>query len=123
MNRGVAISPGVAVARAYRIDAQLARSTSPESIHENEAVVLAVREILPSHAVMFDRMKVAGILTETGGATGHAAILARSLSIPAVSGLHGILAQIKTGDLIALDGREGVVHLNPGPEVEAAYRK
>ncbi len=58
-----------------------------------------------------------------GGATGHAAILARSLGIPAVSGLRGILREVHTGDLIALDGREGHVYLNPGPEVEAAYRK
>src|SRR5947208_4019822 len=71
----------------------------------------------------FDRMHVAGIITETGGATGHAAILARSLGIPAVSGLRGILREVHTGDLIALDGREGHVYLNPGPEVQAAYRK
>src|SRR5438045_1464675 len=51
------------------------------------------------------------------------AILARALGIPAVLGLRGILREVKTGDLIALDGREGHVYLNPGPEVEAAYRK
>jgi phosphoenolpyruvate-protein phosphotransferase len=68
-------------------------------------------------------MQVAGIITEAGGATGHAAILARSLGIPAVSGLDGILREVRTGDLIALDGREGHVYLNPGAEVEAAYRK
>src|SRR5437899_12325559 len=73
--------------------------------------------------MMFERMKVAGILTETGGTTGHAAIVARSLGIPAVSGLRGILREVKTGDLIALDGREGHVYLRPGPEVETAYRK
>src|SRR5437899_6528673 len=73
--------------------------------------------------MMFERMKVAGILTETGGTTGHAAILARSLGIPAVSGLRGILREVTTGDLIALDGREGHVYLNPGAEVETAYRK
>src|SRR5919206_72770 len=71
----------------------------------------------------FDRLQLAGILTETGSTTGHAAILARSLGIPAVSGLRGILRDVKTGDLIAMDGREGHVYLKPGPEVEAAYRK
>src|SRR5262249_34862519 len=58
-----------------------------------------------------------------GGSTGHAAILARSLGIPAVSGLEGILKEVQSGDLVALDGREGHVYLNPGREVEAAYRK
>src|SRR5262249_38313234 len=74
-------------------------------------------------ALSFDRLHVAGILTESGGATGHAAILARSLGIPAVSGLRGIQREVNTGDLIALDGREGHVHLRPGPEIESAYRK
>ncbi len=106
-----------------RVDAQLAASDCPECLNENESVILAIREILPSHAVMFDRVRVAGILTEAGGPTGHAAILARSLGIPAVSGLKGVVSQVHTGDLIALDGREGVVHVRPEPEVESAYRK
>src|SRR5204863_2419795 len=88
-----------------------------------EPVILVAAEILPSQALAFDRLRVAGILTETGGTTGHAAILARSLGIPAVSGLRGILHEVETGDLVALDGREGYVHVNPGPEVQAAYRK
>src|SRR5262249_12348148 len=69
------------------------------------------------------RLHVAGILTETGGTTSHAAILARSLGIPAVTGLRGIFGEVSTGDLLALDGREGHVYLRPGPEVESAYRK
>jgi phosphoenolpyruvate-protein phosphotransferase len=72
---------------------------------------------------MFERMQVAGIVTETGGTTGHAAILARSLGIPAVSGLSHLLREVQTGDLLVIDGREGVVLLKPGPEVESAYRK
>lgn len=89
----------------------------------NDPVIIVAAEILPSQAMMFDRLQVAGILTETGGPTGHAAILSRSLGIPAVSGLRGILREVSTGDLIALDGREGHVYLRPGAEVESAYRK
>jgi phosphoenolpyruvate-protein phosphotransferase len=89
----------------------------------HEPVILVAPEILPSQALTFDRALVAGILTESGGTTGHAAILARAMGIPAVSGLRGLLHDIHTGDLIALDGREGHVYLNPGPEVESAYRK
>src|SRR4029078_10073633 len=86
-------------------------------------VVLVAPEILPSQALTFDRKYIAGILTEKGGATGHAAILARSLGIPAVSGLTNLLREVRTGDRVALDGREGHVYLNPGPAVEAADRK
>jgi phosphoenolpyruvate-protein phosphotransferase len=106
-----------------RIVAQLALQEGRHTIEVDEPVVIVAPEILPSQALTFERLKVAGILTETGGATGHAAILARSLGIPAVSGLRGILREVKTGDLVAVDGREGHVYLRPGPEVETAYRK
>jgi phosphoenolpyruvate-protein phosphotransferase len=106
-----------------RILTQLAREEQRPLLDVNEPVILVAPEILPSQAVNFDRRQVAGILTEGGGATGHAAILARSLGIPAVSGLRGLLREVRTGDLIALDGREGLVYINPGPEVESAYRK
>ncbi len=106
-----------------RITAQLALQGGRCLVPTDEPVIIVAPEILPSQALAFHRMKVAGIITEAGGATGHAAILARSLGIPAVSGLRGILREVHTGDLIALDGREGHVLLNPGPEVEAAYRK
>jgi phosphoenolpyruvate-protein phosphotransferase len=106
-----------------RIMAQLALQTSTQPLNVAEPVIIVAPEILPSQALSFDRLKVAGIITESGGATGHAAILARSLGIPAVSGMRGIAREVCSGDLIALDGREGHVYVNPGPEVEAAYRK
>ncbi|MCI0458405.1 MAG: phosphoenolpyruvate--protein phosphotransferase [Gemmataceae bacterium] len=106
-----------------RVLAQLALQEGRHIIEPDEPVVIVASEILPSQALTFERLKVAGIVTETGGTTGHAAILARSLGIPAVSGLRGILREVKTGDLVAVDGREGHVYLRPGAEVESAYRK
>jgi phosphoenolpyruvate-protein phosphotransferase len=108
---------------ASRVIGHLSMQEGHQVIDADEPVIVVSPEILPSQAMSFDRMRVAGILTETGGTTGHAAILARSLGIPAISGLRGILREVKTGDLIALDGREGNVYLNPGAEVETAYRK
>lgn len=106
-----------------RILIHLSRDTEHQPLQVQEPIILVATEILPSQAALIDKRWVAGILTETGAATGHAAILARALGIPAVSGLRGILREIKTGDVVALDGREGHVYLNPGPEVEVAYRK
>jgi phosphoenolpyruvate-protein phosphotransferase len=106
-----------------RILVQLGREQQTPNLNLNEPVILVAEEILPSQALTFDRHLIAGIVTESGGTTGHAAILARALGIPAVSGLRGLLREVHTGDLIAVDGREGHVYLNPGPEVEAAYRK
>src|SRR5262249_23702052 len=106
-----------------RILVQLGREQQTPNLNPNEPVILIAQEILPSQALTLDRHLIAGIVTESGGATGHAAILARALGIPAVSGLRGLLREVRTGELIAVDGREGHVYLNPGPEVEAAYRK
>jgi phosphoenolpyruvate-protein phosphotransferase (PTS system enzyme I) len=106
-----------------RIAGHLALEEVVHSLVVREPSVLVASEILPSQAMAFDRFQVAGIVTETGSTTGHAAILARSLGIPAVAGLRGITREVRTGDLLAVDGREGYVYVKPGPEVEAAYRK
>ncbi|MFN4259260.1 MAG: phosphoenolpyruvate--protein phosphotransferase [Gemmataceae bacterium] len=106
-----------------RVTAHLALQTNQQPLDHTEPVVIVAPEILPSQAVRFERLQVAGILTEGGGATGHAVILARALGIPAITGLRGLLNDIHTGDLIAMDGREGHVYINPGPEIESAYRK
>lgn len=106
-----------------RVMAQLALQDPGCCLEANESVIIVAHEVLPSQALAFHRLRVAGIATEAGGSTGHAAILARSLGIPAVSGLRGILQDVATGDMLAIDGREGHLYVNPGPEVEAAYRK
>jgi phosphoenolpyruvate-protein phosphotransferase len=107
-----------------RIMAQLAlNENQPQALGGDEPVILVAPEILPSQALLLKRFRVVGIITEAGGSTGHAAILARSLGIPSVSGLRGILNQVRTGDLIALDARAGSIYLRPDAEIEAAYRK
>jgi phosphoenolpyruvate-protein phosphotransferase (PTS system enzyme I) len=106
-----------------RIIAHLAMHQAPKCLAGGEPVILVAPEILPSQAILLEKFHVAGIITEAGGSTGHAAILARSLGIPSVSGLRGILQQVVTGNLLAVDGRVGVVYLKPDAETEAAYRK
>jgi phosphotransferase system enzyme I (PtsI) len=86
-------------------------------------LVLVVSELLPSQVVTLGDREVAGIVTETGGSTSHAAILARSRGIPAVSGIKGIGRQVKTGDTVVVDGRDGHVLINPDPETASAYLK
>jgi phosphoenolpyruvate-protein phosphotransferase len=108
-----------------RVMAQLALSdgTAHCPPDTDEPVILVAPEILPSQAVLLTKFHVVGIVTEAGGSTGHAAILARSMGIASASGLRGILKQVQTGDLMILDGRDGSVYLKPDPETEAAYRK
>src|SRR5207253_5847212 len=80
-------------------------------------------ELLPSQAMSLGELAIAGIVTEVGGATSHAAILARSRGIPAVSGVEGVMADVADGDLVIVDGRDGLVILRPDQEATSAYRK
>ncbi len=89
----------------------------------SEPIILVAHELLPSQAMSLGDLAIAGVVTETGGGTSHAAILARSRGIPAVSGCEGILAQVQSGEPIIVDGRDGVVLLRPDPETVSAYRK
>jgi phosphotransferase system enzyme I (PtsI) len=89
----------------------------------DESVILVAHEILPSQAMNMGDLPIAGIVTELGGSTSHAAILARSRGIPAVSGLEGILSEVETGDMIVVDGRDGMVIVRPDKEATSAYRK
>lgn len=93
-------------------------------VHESgEPTILVAHEIMPSQAMNLGNLPIAGIVTEIGGGTSHAAILARSRGIPAVSGVEGITGEIKSGDLMVVDGREGLVIVRPDREATAAYRK
>jgi phosphoenolpyruvate-protein phosphotransferase (PTS system enzyme I) len=92
-------------------------------VNGDQPVILVAHEILPSQAMSLGTMPIAGIVTETGGGTSHAAILARSRGIPAVSGVVGITLEVRSGDPIIVDGREGVVLIRPDAETTSAYRK
>lgn len=68
-----------------------------------------------------NRANVLGIATDLGSRTSHAAILARSLNIPAVVGLHDITAKLETGQHVLVDGSDGLLIVNPAPETIGHY--
>ncbi len=91
------------------------------AITENNTIVVA-HDLTPSDTAGLDRNKVVGFITNIGGRTSHAAIMARTLEIPAVLGLGDITSCVKTGDMIILDGLTGDVIINPSEEVVAEYK-
>jgi phosphoenolpyruvate-protein phosphotransferase (PTS system enzyme I) len=94
-----------------------------DSRNGDESVILVAHELLPSQAMSLGELPIAGIVTEVGGSTSHAAILARSRGIPAVSGVEGIMTEVESGDLMIVDGRDGMVIVRPDQEATSAYRK
>lgn len=106
-----------------RMTSYLSPALNKESGALTGPTIVIADELLPSQVVMLGDKPVHGIVTQAGSQTSHAAIVARSRGIPAVSGVTGILRQTKTGDTVIVDGREGHVIINPDPEVLSAYRK
>jgi phosphotransferase system enzyme I (PtsI) len=106
-----------------RISSHLTDAFQPDGKALAGPLIVVADELLPSHVVALGDRPVTGLVTQAGGQTSHAAILARSRGIPAVSGMRGILKQVKTGDRIVVDGRDGHVIVNPDAETESAFRK
>ena len=106
-----------------RLTAHLSDVLRPEVSPLEGPLIICADELLPSQAVALGDTEVYGIVTQRGSQTSHAAIIARSRGIPAVSGVQGLLRYVKTGDTIIVDGREGQVHINPDAETLSAYRK
>ncbi|MFQ6110131.1 MAG: phosphoenolpyruvate--protein phosphotransferase [Candidatus Aminicenantales bacterium] len=80
---------------------------------DNEKILVA-HDLLPTEAASrLSKGNVLGVAIDMGGQTSHTAILARSLNIPAVVGLHNITQRVKDGDYIIVDGTDGEVIINP----------
>ena len=78
--------------------------------------IIVAEELTPSLTVDLDSERILGFVTERGGPTSHAAILARALGIPAVSGVHGIHGMISCGTELLLNGDSGEVIVWPTEE-------
>ena len=79
----------------------------------NEEVIIVAEDLTPSQTAVLNKKFVKGFATDIGGRTSHAAIMARSLEIPAVLGLKVITAEVKSGDTLLIDGTTGEVLINP----------
>lgn len=88
-----------------------------------EKRVIVADEIFPSDLAMLDHGKILGIATEKGNAYSHAAIMAKSLGIPAVLGVKGLMTAVNVKDEIIVDGSAGYVYLNPDSAVWKEYER
>ncbi|MEW6680855.1 MAG: phosphoenolpyruvate--protein phosphotransferase [bacterium] len=89
----------------------------------DEKVILVARNITPYDTVSIPKKNIAGILCSMGTQTSHAAILARALRIPAVLGIPNIEEIVSADDILILDGRKGLVIINPGKRENELYQR
>ena len=89
----------------------------------SDAVILVSSDFTPSDFSLVDKSKLLGIVSGKGSPTCHTAILARSLGIPCVVGVEGVVDKIASGDPLLADGYNGKVFVNPLPQTLSAYNE
>jgi phosphotransferase system enzyme I (PtsI) len=97
--------------------------TQPERVGQAaQSHVVAARDLTPSDTAGLHDGGVLAFVTEEGGRTSHSAIMARSLDVPAVVGVKGLMESVQEGDVILVDGESGLIIINPTAETIEGYR-
>lgn len=104
-----------------RVIANLAGNADGGMDNLSANTILIAHDLTPSDTAQLDKDKVIGFLTDIGGRTSHSAIMARTLEIPAIVGLKDITTSVKNGDLVIVDGAEGIALINPDEKTVKEY--
>lgn len=101
------------------------RTLSPLDLAGNsdEPLIVIAHDISPADMIRLRGGRFAGFATDLGGATSHTAIVARSLSVPAVVALGHARSVLRDGDQVIIDGIQGVLIVNPSPLALEQYKK
>ncbi|MEN8107199.1 MAG: phosphoenolpyruvate--protein phosphotransferase [Pseudomonadota bacterium] len=108
--------------RIHRI-LQASANGEPHPEDSLQGTIVLSDDLNPAEMVMLDNQGAAAFATEYGGPLSHTAILARSVQLPAVVGMHSIQHYIDDGEEIILDGQQGVLIADPDPAIIAYYRE
>ena len=90
--------------------------------HQWKGRVVVADDLTPADTIAMKNHGVSGFVTETGGQLSHSAILARSLGIPAIVGVHDVRRYVRSGETLTLDGESGLVLAEPTDEILADFR-
>jgi phosphotransferase system enzyme I (PtsI) len=104
-----------------RVLKQILGKKRDEVGHLAEEVIIVARELSPIQTAGFDKKFVKGIASDAGGRTSHAAIVARSLGIPAVVALEDFSTVVNADDVVIIDGNRGIVIVSPDEKTIQQY--
>lgn len=96
-------------------------SAQPAGAYDGEIIV--ANDLAPADTIALKNHRIRAFITNLGGPISHTAILARSMKIPAIVGLHGGTRYLRTGDVLIIDGKRGVVLVGADAAALVAYRK
>lgn len=84
---------------------------------ESKDIIIIAQTMGPAELMDYDYSKIRGLIIEDGTPTMHVAIVAKALNIPVIAKIKGLFEEVKSGELIAVDGDEGYVYLHPNAEI------
>jgi len=99
-----------------------AQTLAEPGLSEEQEMIVVAHDLSPADMLLFKRHQFGGFVTDVGGVTSHTAIVARSLGIPAIVGLHHAFQTISERELLIVDGVHGVLIVNPDAVVLSEYR-
>jgi phosphotransferase system enzyme I (PtsI) len=111
------------VLKALMGGADTSRALAEATASEEQKLIVVAHDLSPADMILFKRHRFGGFVTDVGGVTSHTAIVARSLGIPAIVGLHHAFQTISEGEMLIVDGERGLIVVNPDPVVLAEYRE
>lgn len=85
-------------------------------------IIVVAQTMGPADLMDYDYTKIRGLIIEDGTPTMHVAIVAKALNIPVVAKIKGIFGEIKTGELIAVDGMDGYVYMHPSTLIQEKFK-
>ncbi len=88
-----------------------------------ERLIVVAHDLSPADMILFKQHQYAGFVTDLGGVTSHTAILARSLGIPAIVGVHSARQMVREGEVVIVDGVHGVLIVAPDQLVLEEYQR
>lgn len=106
-----------------RLLAKLKGITRPDLGNIAGEVIVAAKDLYPSDTVKISPETVKGILTEEGGVTSHVSIIAKTMNIPTLVGVKGILDRLEDGMMVCMDAEKGIIILEPDAEELADFQK
>ena len=104
------------------LKAMLGSAHTPAPPAHEENIIVVAHDFSPADMILFKQHQFAGFVTDLGGVTSHTAIVARSLNLPAIVGLHHARQMIRESELLIADGTMGVLIVNPDRQVLAEYQ-
>ena len=85
-------------------------------------IIIVAQTMGPADLMDYDYKKIRGLIIEDGTPTMHVSIVAKALNIPVIAKIRGIFKDVKEGELLALDGQEGYVYINPADDIVKKFK-